>query len=163
MSVASVGDAGAMCLGYFGGVFSSDARFIMAHGFTGEPLALLGRRLCRLRCPQEPAGAQQARSGQLSPLGFVTSRSDAGPAGAPTPRPQAPSTCGSARTPKRSHPSRSRLRRRRRGETAAAPPPPGRRAGGMRWRARPGCPATRWAATGTRWWAWRGAATATAC
>ena len=29
------GDAGATCLGYFGGVFSPDGRFIMAHGFTG--------------------------------------------------------------------------------------------------------------------------------
>lgn len=35
MNVSSVGDAGASCLGYFGGVFSPDGRFIMAHGFTG--------------------------------------------------------------------------------------------------------------------------------
>jgi hypothetical protein len=35
LNMASVGDAGAQCLGYFGGVFSPDAAYIMAHGFTG--------------------------------------------------------------------------------------------------------------------------------
>ncbi len=35
MHVGSVGDAGATCLGYFGGVFSADGRSIVAHGFTG--------------------------------------------------------------------------------------------------------------------------------
>lgn len=35
LSEASVGDAGATCLGYFGGVFSPDGCCILAHGFTG--------------------------------------------------------------------------------------------------------------------------------
>ena len=35
LSEASVGDAGASCLGYFGGAFSPDGRRIVAHGFTG--------------------------------------------------------------------------------------------------------------------------------
>ena len=35
MSSASVGDAGAQCLGYFGGCFSPDGASILAHGFTG--------------------------------------------------------------------------------------------------------------------------------
>ncbi|GAX74942.1 hypothetical protein CEUSTIGMA_g2388.t1 [Chlamydomonas eustigma] len=35
MSETSVGDAGAQCLGYFGGCFSPDGRKILAHGFTG--------------------------------------------------------------------------------------------------------------------------------
>eukprot|EP00955_Chlamydomonas_euryale_P098070 365123-Chlamydomonas_euryale.AAC.10 len=35
MSQAAVGDAGAQCLGYFGGVFSADGRSVLAHGFTG--------------------------------------------------------------------------------------------------------------------------------
>lgn len=39
MNVVSVGDAGASCLGYFGGCFSPDAMHIMAHGFTGRAMA----------------------------------------------------------------------------------------------------------------------------
>ncbi|KAI8476319.1 MAG: WD40 repeat-like protein [Monoraphidium minutum] len=35
LSAASVGDAGATCLGYFGGVFSPDGSAVLAHGFTG--------------------------------------------------------------------------------------------------------------------------------
>eukprot|EP00798_Chlamydomonas_sp_ICE-L_P028012 gene28012-31109_t len=35
MNEAAIGDAGASCLGYFGGVYSPDAQFLMAHGFTG--------------------------------------------------------------------------------------------------------------------------------
>lgn len=35
MNEASVGDAGATCLGYYGGVFSPDGTEILAHGFTG--------------------------------------------------------------------------------------------------------------------------------
>ena len=35
MSSASIGDAGAQCLGYFGGSFSPDGTSIVAHGFTG--------------------------------------------------------------------------------------------------------------------------------
>jgi elongator complex protein 2 len=35
LSEASVGDAGATCLGYFGGVFSPCGGAILAHGFTG--------------------------------------------------------------------------------------------------------------------------------
>ncbi len=36
MSQASLGDAGASCLGYFGGVWGCGGRAVMAHGFTGE-------------------------------------------------------------------------------------------------------------------------------
>lgn len=43
MNACSVGDAGAQCLGYFGGIFGPDGDRIMAHGFTGE-LAL--RMVC---------------------------------------------------------------------------------------------------------------------
>ncbi|KAF5829987.1 WD40-repeat-containing domain protein [Dunaliella salina] len=35
MNVTSLGDAGASCLGYFGGSFSPDSTHIAAHGFTG--------------------------------------------------------------------------------------------------------------------------------
>lgn len=35
MNVASVGDAGASCLGYFTGTFSPEGRCLLAHGFTG--------------------------------------------------------------------------------------------------------------------------------
>ena len=33
--MTSLGDAGASCLGYFGGSFSPDGTHIVAHGFTG--------------------------------------------------------------------------------------------------------------------------------
>jgi elongator complex protein 2 len=45
LSEASVGDAGATCLGYFGGVFGPDGRRILAHGFTGA-LHLWDMRPC---------------------------------------------------------------------------------------------------------------------
>jgi len=39
MNVTSLGDAGASCLGYFGGSFSPDGSHIVAHGFTGAAAA----------------------------------------------------------------------------------------------------------------------------
>jgi hypothetical protein len=45
MSESSLGDAGASCLGYFGGVWAPDGAGILAHGFTGAaPRRGRGRR-----------------------------------------------------------------------------------------------------------------------
>jgi hypothetical protein len=62
LNVASVGDAGAQCLGYFGGVFSPDAGHIMAHGFTGGKLwGAASQRSSVLQGPPQHDSAHMVR------------------------------------------------------------------------------------------------------
>ncbi len=75
MNVASLGDAGTSCLGYFGGSFSPDSSHIVAHGFTGTgraraPGPLRSPTRARLhRCRLRMRGPACACAGSCARLG----------------------------------------------------------------------------------------------